>query len=209
MPAGTDPNERGYGTGAATGVDYGGHDRPTINAPAGPPRDPSSSLRTGKTKGNMRLVMTGVREFDLALEAIAADDGPSSVNGALRKFIKEAVETIVAPKVRELIPYDDVGRGGFKDDGEHLEDQLVVKAMKRSRTRVGYYVGFPWPLFQGPTFYGGFLEFGWDHKGGFHVEADSFLRRALYPEADRIIGLVRERARAFIARINSGGAKKQ
>lgn len=198
-----DPNERGYGTGAATGVDYGGHDRPTIRMPnpGASVREPVASLKTRTTRGGMSLVMTGVAELDVAIEAIAADEGPKSINAKMRGFIRDAVKTIVLPKVIELIPFDD-GRGAYKDDGTHLEEQLVVKALKRSRKRVGYYIGFPHELFKGPTYYGGFIEFGWDHKGGFHVEADSFLRRALYPQADTIIASVRTAATAFIATLN-------
>ncbi len=212
-----DPNERGFGTGAAMGVDYGGHDRPDPPATSSRSRSPAAGLGKARTRGGMRLAITGVKELDRELEAIAADEGPKSLNAAMRRFCRDAVKTIVLPKVRELIPYDD-GRGANKSDGKeivynagsaslekeagHLADQIVVKEVGRSRRRIGFYVGFPDELFQGPTYYGGYIEFGWDHRGGFHIEADSFLRRALYPEAERIVAYVRARVASYLAERN-------
>lgn len=141
----------------------------------------------------MKMVVLGIPELDRELQAIAAEDGPKSINGSMRKATREAVKDIVRPEVLARVPSD----SGF------LESQIVVRAIKRSRGKIGYFVGFPDPLFEGDTFYGGFIEFGFTHdKSGVFVEADSFLRAALYPNASRVIAQVRDRLRSFIAARN-------
>lgn len=129
------------------------------------------------------LEVYGEVELEQALQEIIEDGGKKAVNQALRKACKEAVTDIVKPEVMARVPVD----FGF------LESQLKVRAIKRSRNRVGYSIGFPDPLFQGDTFYGGFIEFGWDHYKGVKVEADSYLRSSLYPNAEAIISRVRAR----------------
>jgi hypothetical protein len=198
-------------------VDFGGHDRPP-EPPAttsSPGRASAPRVRVMSRRAGMAMVCTGVLELDRELEAICADEGPKSLNTAMRGFAREVVKEIVLPKVQELVPYDD-GRGAYKADGQeivyehnqykgaaqHLADQIVLKAVSRSRKRIGFLVGFEWPLFQGPTYYGAYIEFGWDHRAGFHVEADSFLRRALYPEASRIVESFRGKVAAYIAERN-------
>lgn len=140
----------------------------------------------------MKLVVTGLEELDRELAAIAAEDGAKSINATMRKACREAVKDIVRPEVLSRIPVDT----GL------LESQVVVRAVKRSRGKIGFYVGFPDPLFQGDTFYGGFIEFGFTTKQGVVVEADSYLRSSLYPNSSRIISQVRDRLRSYIAERN-------
>lgn len=134
------------------------------------------------------IAMTGVEALDQKLKEIATKDGAKGINGAMRKALKEAVTDIVLPQVLDLIPVD---------TGE-LEEQVKVRAIDRSRGKIGFAVGFKDPLFQGDTFYGGFIEFGFTAPGGVHVEADSYLRRALYPNADIVIARVRDRITQYI-----------
>lgn len=140
------------------------------------------------------LVVTGVEQLDRQLRAITAEDGPKSINKAFRQASRKAVKEIVKPAVLELIPWET----GF------LESQLVVRAIPRSRSRVGYYVGFPDPLFQGDTFYGGFIEFGFDSRVGVRVEADSYLRRALYPNTDQVMQQVLQEMKVWANMRNNG-----
>lgn len=137
--------------------------------------------------------VSGDAEIDEALGALLDDAGVKGINAAMRKATRAAIKEIVLPEVKSLIPY----QYGL------LESRLVVRAVTRSRNRLGYFVGFPDPLFKGETFYGGFIEFGWDHYLGVTVEADSYLRRALYPNADKIIAKVHEYLRAWIEAANS------
>jgi hypothetical protein len=141
---------------------------------------------------NLNIATTGLEALDRELLAIAAEDGAKSINGTMRKACREAVKQIVLPEVLAWIPSD----SGF------LESQIVVRAIKRSRGKIGFFVGFTEPLFQGDTFYGGFIEFGFTGRGGVQVEADSFLRRALYGNAERVIDHVRQRMKAYIAERN-------
>lgn len=139
------------------------------------------------------VTLTGFDALDRELRKLAAEAGPKSINDELRKAIRDALKEIVLPQVKDLIPVD---------SGE-LEDAIRVRAVKRSRSALGYWVGFPEPLFQGDTFYGGFIEFGFTGRGGVKVEADSYLRAALYPNTDVVIDFVAARARRLIQRANS------
>lgn len=137
--------------------------------------------------------VSGDAEIDEALGKLLDDTGTKGINAAMRKATRAAVKEIVLPEVKSLIPY----RFGT------LESKLVVRAITRSRGKIGYFVGFPDPLFKGETFYGGFIEFGWDHWRGVKVEADSYLRRALYPNATRVIAKVHEYLRNWIEEANN------
>lgn len=141
---------------------------------------------------NVSIAFTGVEALDKKLRTLAAEEGAKGINAAMRTALREAVKTIVLPVVLELIPYDT----------GNLEENIKVRAIKRARGKIGYTVGFEDPLFVGDTFYGGFIEFGFDGRGGVYVEADSFLRRALYPNADIVIDYVRARLQTYIMKQN-------
>jgi hypothetical protein len=170
---------------------------------------------------NGKITITGVKELDTELALIAeSDDGPKSVNNAMRRFLREAVRTIVLPKVKELVPVAQAGhwrsgtgtteRGGTREwsEGGFLESQITVRARRRSRTSVGFWCGFPDELFKGETYYGAWIEFGTKDrktksgKSTGRVEADSYLRRALYPNATAIVDFVRRRTAEWIAERN-------
>lgn len=190
--------------------DLGGHDKPQFDGGLWELATQGAAPKVhagvgGKSKLGMTLVMTGAKELDRVIEQIAAEEGPRSINATLRTFLRETVKEIVLPQVMEMVPYDD-GRGAYKDEGQHLEDMITIRALPRSRKRAaGYYVGFRSAHFkdgQGPAHYAKYIEFGWDHVGGFHVEADSFLRRALYPNANRIVNTLRVKVWNFIGELN-------
>lgn len=134
------------------------------------------------------LVLTGDKELDEALGEILSEEGNKSINAVMRKVCREAVKEIVKPAVLALVPWD---------TGQ-LESKITVRAAKRGRGKIGFWVGFPDPLFQGDTFYGGFIEFGWDHRLGVRVEADSYLRQALYPNEQKILDRVRQRVKEWV-----------
>lgn len=143
---------------------------------------------------DIQIQVTGDAQLDAALSQIVAEDGPKSLNKALRSACREAVKTIVRPAVLQLVPH----RYGT------LESQIVVRAVPGAkRGTFGFYCGFPDRLFTGDTFYGGFIEFGWDHYKGVTVEADSFLREALYPKEAAIRGFVQDRMRQWLAQANA------
>jgi HK97 gp10 family phage protein len=136
----------------------------------------------------MGMTIDGADELMAAIDAIVSEDGPKGINAALRKATRKAVKEIVLPAVKDAIPVD----SGF------LEDNLQVRAIKRARGRVGHSVGFPDPLFQGDTFYAGFLEFGFKHRHGFGVPADSFLRRSLYENEQAVVNQVAAEVRQWV-----------
>lgn len=153
-------------------------------------------------KNQLRFALTGDAELDVTLRDIAAEDGPKSINAAMRKALREAMKTIVFPAVVANLRRNN--NTGF------LMSQLQIKAGKRSRNKIRISVGFPDPLFQGETYYAGYLEFGTKvrrkKKTGQvtgYIKADSFLRAALYPNTSVILGLVRQRMSQFIATANA------
>ena len=54
-----------------------------------------------------KIAMTGLAELDRELVAIATEDGPKSINAAMRKVIRETVKEIVLPEVVALFPSHD------------------------------------------------------------------------------------------------------
>lgn len=136
--------------------------------------------------------MAGDKELDRALKAIADIDGPKSINTEMRKSTREAAKDIVMPQVQSNVPIET----GL------LAGNLVVKSIKRSRSKMGTALGFRDDLFKGPTFYGAFLEYGFRLKGGGYVPGDSFLRRPLYGSASAIKSRVIGRLRRWIAARN-------
>lgn len=137
---------------------------------------------------SFKMAMTGDKALDRTLKAIASSDGPRSVNAAVRKATREAAKEIVLPQVRANVPIE----SGF------LENQLVVKSIKRSRSKVGAAVGFRDDLFQGETFYAGFQEFGFMLPGGGYVPGDSFLRRPLYENESTVRQRVVSRVSSWV-----------
>ncbi len=134
----------------------------------------------------------GAEQLERLLGEIIAEDGPKSVNKAMRQATRAVCKEILLPAARDLIPVD---------TGE-LEDQLTVRAVKGKRSRLGHSVGFRDPLFTGDTFYGGFIEFGFTGRDGIHVPADSFLRRPLYEREVEVRRFVTDRMRSFIRDTN-------
>lgn len=156
-------------------------------------------------KNKLKIAISGDVALDKTLREIAAEDGPRSINNAMRKALREAVKTIVFPAV--------VANLRRNNNTGLLMSQLRVRAGKRSRNKIRISVGFPDPLFQGDTYYAGFIEFGTKERTvkstGQHVGrvvADSFLRAALYPNTGKILALVRQRMAEFIATMNSQAA---
>lgn len=141
---------------------------------------------------SFKIAMTGVKDLDKQLKAIAESEGPKSVNKEMRSATREAVRDIVAPQVRSQVPFDT----GF------LQSHLTVKSIRRSRVKMGSAVGFKNDLFKGDTFYAGFLEYGFMHRGGTPVMGDSFLRRPLYQNESRVRSYIVGRLRRWVAARN-------
>lgn len=137
---------------------------------------------------SFKIAMTGDDALDRQLRAIAAEDGPKSINKEMRRATRDAMKQIVLPKVKSGVPFE---------TGQ-LESEITVKAIKRSRSKLGTAVGFKNDLFKGDTFYAGFLEFGFQHHRGVDVPGDSFLRRPLYQSEGRVKSFIRKRMVAWI-----------
>ncbi|MEM8863999.1 MAG: HK97 gp10 family phage protein [Planctomycetota bacterium] len=135
-----------------------------------------------------KITLTGERALDRELLLIAGEDGTKSINGMMRKATREAAKEIVLPEAKARVAHDE----------GNLEDNLTVRAVRRSRVKVGHRVGFRDPLFQGDTFYGGFIEFGFTHYRAGDIERDSYLRYALYGNEEQIKAVPRQRLGEFV-----------
>lgn len=141
---------------------------------------------------SMSMTLEGVEHLEKILDGIVAEDGSKAMNKALRQATRKVCKEVLLPRVKDLIP---------SDSGD-LENALVVRAVKRSRGKVGHFVGFRDPLFKGDTFYGGFVEFGHEDRGGGHVPADSFLRRPLYENESQIRAVIEQELRQWVQERN-------
>jgi HK97 gp10 family phage protein len=127
------------------------------------------------------VIVTGDKALDVLLKGLPTKVQKKVSRNATRKAAKE----IVLPAARSRTPVD---------TGE-LEESLVVRAVKRSRTRFGHYVGTKEGHYRGDQFYGAFIEFGTKerrHKSGKAVgridpaKNFAYLRPAVYDNQPQI-----------------------
>lgn len=114
-------------------------------------------------------LLADVRELDRKLKQL-----PDKVRKTGGRKATRAAAKIVLEDAKRLVPYDT----GL------LESSLKVRARKRSRKNkntVGHAVVTGEGFFKGETFYGGFLELGTKH-----IDADPYLRPAIYGNQNRI-----------------------
>ena len=144
------------------------------------------------------VIVTGIEELDKALKEF-----PANVQKAMaKKGTKKAAKDIVLPDAISRVPVD---------TGD-LEDSLTVRAIKRTRGKIGHMVTTKEGFFKGDQFYAGFIEFGTKertHKssgksvGAIQPHYHAFLRPALYENRDKINELFADVLRAEIRTIES------
>lgn len=155
-----------------------------------------SVAKAPRMKAGGGVIITGERELDLKLMLM-----PFRLQKKLaRDACKVACKDIVLPDAKQGVPVESGA----------LEESLVVRAVKRSRSKKGSQVGYSVQtkdgFFQGDEFYGGFQEFGWDDK----PEGDPFLRPALWGNTNKVRALFVAVMRFFIReqrQLAAGGAK--
>ena len=118
-------------------------------------------------KAGTGIALTGHKELDAKLRGMHG----RFQKKLSRKATRAAAKEIVLPEAKAMAPIDTGA----------LEKSLAVRAMKRSRTRIGHLVQTRDGFFQGEQFYGAFHEFG-TRK----MKADPFMRPAVYGNEQRI-----------------------
>jgi len=126
------------------------------------------------------VIVTG----DKALDALLAGLPAKLQKKLSRQATRKAAKDIVLPEAKAIVP---------EDTGD-LADSLVVRAIKRSRGKIGHMVTTKEGFYKGDQFYGAFLEFGTkerQHKSGKQVGAIqphkfAYLRPAIYDNEERI-----------------------
>lgn len=114
------------------------------------------------------VILTGDKKLNRALAKLANKDARAIV----RKAARPALRPVLASAKRHAP----------KATGA-LAHSLKIRAIKRSRTRVGAQVQTAAGSFKGETFYGGFQEWGWKQgkRGRLfrkHIEGAHFLIKA-------------------------------
>lgn len=119
------------------------------------------------------FVISGEKELDRKIRQLVMGDGPKSVNGAARKATRAAAK-IVLDDAKSLVAVD-TGK---------LESSLTVRTASRASKRknfIGHAITTREGFFESGRFYGGYLEYGTKH-----MEADEYLRPALYGNESQV-----------------------
>ena len=127
------------------------------------------------------VVITGDKEIDKSLSQFEA----KIQRKTLRKASKTAANLILRD-AKTLVPHET----GL------LEASLKVRPVRKSRTRIGHSVTTREGLFQGNEFYGGFVELGTEN-----MEADPYLRPALYTNQEAAKLIYKNELRAELRRL--------
>ena len=126
-------------------------------------------------KGN--VIVTGDRALDKTMATMEAKIQKKVARHAMRV----AAKSIILPAAKRRVP---VLSGALKRS-------LKVKAMKRSRSRIGVAVEAGDGFFKGEQYYSGMVEFGWkDDKRGRSAPAHPFLRPAGYESEPQVQALI-------------------
>lgn len=139
------------------------------------------------------VIVTG----DEALDKLLATLTPKLQKKLSRQATRKSAKDIVLPEARNRVPVD---------TGD-LDDSLTVRAVKRSRNKIGHMVATKDGFFKGDQFYGGMIEFGTKeraHKSGKSVGSIqphkfAFLRPAIYDNEARIKSMYVSDVRELIA----------
>lgn len=138
------------------------------------------------------VVITGDKELDRKLAKLE----PKLQKKLSRQATRKAAKDIVLPAAQAAVP---------ANTGE-LEDSLKVRAVTRSRNRIGHMVVAGDGFFVGDQFYGGFIEFGTKtratraghSRGRVMPGQHAFLRPAVYDNEVRVRKLFQDTLREFI-----------
>ena len=114
------------------------------------------------------LVLTGDKKLNRKLKRLAGPDA--------RKVIRQASRVAIKP-VRSA------AKSQAPHDSGALRRAIRIRAIKRSRSKVGTRITIGEKDFTGSTFYGGFQEWGWKtgkrgSQNRTHIEGKRFLKQA-------------------------------
>lgn len=121
-----------------------------------------------------KIVVTGIKQLDRSLQSL----GTKVANKIARKSMRKIGKLVKAAAERKLAANDSVESG-------KLRRGLRIKAMKRSRGRLGIQVETTVGKHEDPGFGGAEVEFGTKRS-----QTKPFLRPAIYDNEDIIRGAV-------------------
>lgn len=141
------------------------------------------------------MVLTGDRELNRKLQTLK---GPKQKK-AVRKASRESLKPLASATSRAA-----PRRSGL------LARSVKVRALKRSRKRVGARVTIGEGSFKGRTFYGGFIELGrkTGKRGSAHrrqVEENDFMRRTAKRKRQSVLADYRQRLKGHIIQLAREG----
>jgi len=144
---------------------------------------------------NVSMTVTGDAELNRKLAALKG----VKQKQAVRKASRESLKPLAAA----------TSRAAPRDSGL-LARSVKVRALKRSRTRVGARVSVGDGKFKGQTFYGGFVELGRKtgkrgSVGRRRVEPNDFIRRAARQKKQSVLADYKQRLRRLIIQLAREG----
>lgn len=151
------------------------------------------------------LVLTGDANLNAKLARLKHTDAKKAVRFAARRAVKP-----VQRAAKRLAP---VGKT------RTLSRSIKVRSLKRSRSRTGVRVttGKADNAFTGKAFYGGFVEFGWTHRGragrksdkpGRKIPGQHFMKRAADSKRRTALTIYRHIIRQKITEFAQKGGRK-
>ena len=131
------------------------------------------------------VVLTGDKALNRMLRSLSGKDGKKAIRKATRPALK-----VVQAEAKALAP---------RATGA-LARAIRVRALPRSRRRVGARVTIGAGEFTGETFYGGFQEWGWK-AGGRQIAGKRFLRNAADNKRREAMAIYRRRLKFEIVKL--------
>jgi HK97 gp10 family phage protein len=133
------------------------------------------------------FTITGIKEIDRALQELEKNVAKKVIRQAMRKAMKPVKQQVEANAPRVT------GK---------LAGNVKIKAIKKSRTKIGIRVQIGAKEFTGETFYGAFLEYGTKD-----IPAKGFMRQAFDSAKEEAKGIAIEEIKKGIERDAAKGAK--
>ncbi len=129
-----------------------------------------------------KAILTGDKKLNRMLKRLAEKDGKAAARKAARPALRPTLAS---------------AKQNAPEETGALVGSLKIRALKRSRTRVGAQVQTADGAFKGKTFYGGFQEWGWKTgkrgaKRRRQVLGFRFMLKAAIETRHRALGIYRK-----------------
>jgi HK97 gp10 family phage protein len=142
----------------------------------------------------------------MAITAVLTGD--KTINRRLAKLTGPEAKNIIRKSARPALkPILAAARANAPTDKGLLRKSVKIRAMKRSRSRVGATVssGSKTSAYAGKAWYGGPIEYGYTRRDGREMPAVRFMKRAVDAKREQSIRIYRESIRKMIRDLGTKG----